>query len=81
MHSLEQVLISDIYTELVGFSLKVETVDTVMKKAFKKVYLPCICYLDLFSHLDVSDQNRKRFTTGQNPNLKVKQKNGNDIEE
>ena len=70
IHTLEQVLISDIYTEMAGISLKVETVDTVMKKVFKKVYLPYIYYLDLFNHLEVSDQKIKRFTTGQIPNTK-----------
>ena len=60
---------------------KVETVDTVIKKAFKKVYLPYICYLDLFNHLDVSEPNIKRFTTGQDPNLRVKRKSVKDIEE
>jgi len=81
MHTLEQVLISDIYTEMAGISLKVETVDTVMKKAFKKVYLPYIYYLDLFNHLEVIDQKIKRFTTGQDPNLRVKSKSAEDIEE
>ncbi|MCU4368285.1 hypothetical protein [Acinetobacter courvalinii] len=70
IHTLEQVLISDIYTEMAGISLKVETVDTVMKKVFKKVYIPYIYYLDLFNHLEVSDQKIKRFTTGQIPNTK-----------
>jgi len=74
-------LISDIYTEMAGISLKVETVDTVMKKAFKKVYLPYIYYLDLFNHLEVIDQKIKRFTTGQDPNLRVKSKSAEDIEE
>ncbi|MHA3105052.1 hypothetical protein [Acinetobacter sp. ANC 3791] len=56
--------------ELSSTSLKIETTDKMIRKAFTERYLPYICYMSLFSSVENWIWKGKRITSGQRPKPK-----------
>ncbi len=59
-------------TELRQEVLKIETIDTDLRKSFMKFYLPYFCFLDLFIPFVEIEEGKKikRFTKGHKPKSK-----------
>ncbi|MCK4107736.1 hypothetical protein [Acinetobacter radioresistens] len=62
--------------------LKIETINTEIRKSLMKLYLPYFCFLDLFIKLNgIESIKIKRFSKGQEPKSKTSSFKVQDIEE
>lgn len=66
---IEHKAILDGIIELSSSSLKIETIDKMIRAAFKEKYLPHICYKSLFHPIQGWVRNEKRLTPGQKPKV------------